>query len=227
MVSMVSLPGLGPLPIRLHTPPVHRGSTRKPVNWRRMNRKQAVKLFHTARRLDARTKVRGRHGGLIGHAGLQVLHALVFDFFNFATGQLDPSYDTIARKANLARSTVAEALKKLKALGIVSWVRRCSESYEDGRYELHQETNAYTIIPASEWADEADQPAATPAPDPQLWGFPAPSIQMQLDSSSPLNAALERLKAAYTAKLGRDPVRLALQRLAARLGLPFPEGGGP
>jgi hypothetical protein len=31
---------------------------------------------------------------------LQVLHALIFDFLNYRTGQLDPSYEAIARKAN-------------------------------------------------------------------------------------------------------------------------------
>jgi len=29
--------------------------------------------------------------GSVGHAALQVLHALIFDFLNYRTGQLDPS----------------------------------------------------------------------------------------------------------------------------------------
>jgi hypothetical protein len=53
-----------------------------------------------------------------------VLHALVFDFLNFATGRLDPSYVAIARKTNVCERTVATALARLRELGILNWVRR-------------------------------------------------------------------------------------------------------
>ena len=42
------------------------------------------------------------------------LHALIFDFLNYASGRLDPSYAAIARKANVCERTVANALKRLK-----------------------------------------------------------------------------------------------------------------
>jgi hypothetical protein len=51
-----------------------------------------------------------------------VLHALMFDFLNFATGRLDPSYVAIARKANVCERTVATALARLRELGILHWV---------------------------------------------------------------------------------------------------------
>ena len=41
-------------------------------------------------------------------AALQVLHALIFDFLNYASGRLDPSYAAIARKANVCERTVAQ-----------------------------------------------------------------------------------------------------------------------
>ncbi len=107
--------------------------------------------FHQAREWDRRTHVAGRHGGRLGHAALQVLHCLIFDFLSFKTGRLDPSYEAIAAKANLARSTVAEALKRLRASGILHWLRRCEESYEDGRYVLRQVSNAYAVLPPSLW----------------------------------------------------------------------------
>jgi DNA-binding transcriptional regulator YhcF (GntR family) len=76
-----------------------------------------------------------------------VLHALVFDFLNHRTGRLDPSYAAIAAKAGVCVRTVASALQRLKALGILNWMRRCAESWRDGRFVLEQETNAYAVLP--------------------------------------------------------------------------------
>jgi hypothetical protein len=46
---------------------------------------------------------------------------------------------------------VATALQRLKALGILNWVRRCAESWRDGRFVLEQETNAYGLLEESQW----------------------------------------------------------------------------
>ena len=166
---------------RLPVWPVWSGSTQAPKAWRRMNRKAASRLFHRARQLDRRTKMAGRHGGQIGHAALQVLHALIFDFFNFASGRLDPSYEAIAAKSNLARSTVAGALKTLARLGIISWQRRCTPTTDDlGRFQLQQETNAYTIHDEHEWKGLGAQPERAPAPAPDTLGFP-PTAQSRVD----------------------------------------------
>ena len=40
-------------------------------------------------------------GGALGNSALQVLHALIFDFLNYRSGRLDPSYAAIAHKANV------------------------------------------------------------------------------------------------------------------------------
>jgi hypothetical protein len=197
---------------RLPVWPVWSGSTQAPKAWRRMNRKAASRLFHRARQLDRRTKMAGRHGGQIGHAALQVLHALIFDFFNFASGRLDPSYEAIAAKSNLARSTVAEALKTLARLGIISWQRRCTPTTDDlGRFQLQQETNAYTIHEEHEWKGLGAQPerAPVPAPSPDMLGFP-PTAQSRVDlagawSTASPNASPEDLEAkARVLELDRD-----------------------
>ena len=104
--------------------PVWSDSTTAPVRFAPLAKKAAVRLWHRARDFDRTTRQPGRHGGALGHTGLQVLHALVFDFLNFATGRLDPSYAAIARKANVCERTVATALARLKELGILHWVRR-------------------------------------------------------------------------------------------------------
>jgi hypothetical protein len=212
------LPGLAPFPPPVFDRnPVHRGSTRKPIRWHRIDRNEAVRLYHQARRYDLSTKIAGKHGGAIGHAALKVLHTLIFDFLNFKTGQLDPSYEGIARKANLARSTVAEALRRLRALGILNWLRRCSDRYEGGRYELRQDTNAYAILPASQWAEPVIGPVTPPPPDPASWGArpPMPTVigqaleetsianqvrVLELEPENPLTAALARLGKALAIK---------------------------
>src|SRR3954447_24707848 len=60
--------------------PVWRGSVAGPVRFAAISRKQAAKLWHAARRWDRETRQRGRHGGIIGRVGLDVLYVLAFDF---------------------------------------------------------------------------------------------------------------------------------------------------
>ena len=67
--------------------PVWAGSVANPVRFIPMARKAAARLWHRARDFDRGTHQPGRHGGALGHTGLAVLHALVFDFLNFRTGQ--------------------------------------------------------------------------------------------------------------------------------------------
>jgi len=87
--------------------PVWSDSTTQEIRFQPMPKKAAVKLWHRARDFDRQTHVEGRHGGAVGPTALQVLHALVFDFLNFRSGRLDPSYAAIARKANLCERAVA------------------------------------------------------------------------------------------------------------------------
>jgi hypothetical protein len=79
------------------------------------------------------------------------------------------TYAAIARKANVCERTVATAIKRLKALGILNWVRRCAETWRDGRYVLEQETNAYAVLPASQWHGYREPPEAPP-PASGTWG---------------------------------------------------------
>ena len=161
--------------------PVWSVSTTQPVRFAPLAKKAAVRLWHRARDFDRSTRQPGRHGGAVGHTGLQVLHAMVFDFLNFAPGRLDPSYAAIARKANVCERTVATALARLKALGILHWVRRCAESWRDGRFVLEQETNAYAVLPESQWRGYRSPPEPPTAPWPGTWGAtpPLPSALIQ------------------------------------------------
>ena len=177
--SLPALPGFAG-PKTYAAWPVWSDSTTKPIRFQPLSKKAATKLWHRARDFDRQTHEPGKHGGSVGHAALQVLHALIFDFLNYRTGQLDPSYETIARKANVCVRTVASALRRLRDLGILNWVRRCAESWQDGRFVLEQETNAYGLLPATQWRGYRP-PQEPPAPWPDTWGAtpPLPSLLAQ------------------------------------------------
>jgi hypothetical protein len=193
--------------------PVWSGSTTSPVRFVAMPKKAAVRLWHRARDFDRGTHQPGRHGGDVGPTALAVLHALIFDFLNYRTGQLDPSYAAIARKAGVCVRTVASALKRLRELGILAWVRRCAESWRDGRFVLEQETNAYAVLPETGWRGYR-APLEAPAPAPGTWGEPMP-----MPSALAL-AALETDLKGTVAVLASDP-KDGLARALASLGRAF------
>lgn len=150
--------------------PVWRDSTTRTVKFEPLPRKEAAKRWYAARRFDRQTHEPGKHGGAIGRSGLAVLYALLFDCLDFATGCLEPSYAEIAAKAGVCRRTVATALQKLRALGLLHWQRRSHEDTDElGRFRLVQEKNAYAVLPPSQWKGFY-QPAPAPRPEPGTWG---------------------------------------------------------
>jgi hypothetical protein len=132
---------------------VWKDSIREEVRFAPLPKKQAARRWHKARRFDRQSHTAGKHGGALGRTGLAVLYVLLFDFLDYATGWLEPSYDGIAAKAGVCRRVVADALHRLKELGLMHWQRRCSEDKDElGRFRLKQETNAYAVLPPSQRA---------------------------------------------------------------------------
>ena len=166
-------------------------------------------LWHRARDFDRGTHQAGHHGGAVGPRPA-VLHALIFDFLNHRTGRLDPSYAAIAAKAGVCVRTVATALRRLRELGILNWVRRCAESWADGRFVLEQETNAYAVLPESQWRGYRPPPEP---PEPE-WGRPP------IMPSALVLAALEGDLAGQVQALASDP-KDGLAAALARLGQAF------
>jgi hypothetical protein len=171
--------------------PVWHDSTTAEVHFQPMPKKAATRLYHRARDFDRQTKQEGKHGGAVGHSALQVLHTLLFDFLHYGTGRLYPSYAAIARKANVCQRTVATGLARLKAVGILNWVRRCKPSTEGGAFALVQDTNAYAVLPATRWHGYRPPPECPP-PARGTWG-----------DHPPLPRALEQAAAAQ--RQGSDP----------------------
>lgn len=157
------------------------GSTTKEARFAPLPRKVSIRIYHKAVEWNRRGKLAGSHGGLIGSHVLLVLHTLIFDFLNHTTGRLDPSYNAIQRRTRLCRQTVATALARLKQLGIINWIRRCREDHDGhGRFVLRQETNAYAILPPTQWRNYMDTEIPEP-PHPASWGAtpPLPSLLEQ------------------------------------------------
>ena len=74
-----------------------------PAQLYRLDRNERARLLFQAEALDRRTHLPGQHGGCLKRTGLAVLRALLFSFANVVTGRCDPSYDTLARAAGVAR----------------------------------------------------------------------------------------------------------------------------
>jgi hypothetical protein len=149
--------------------PVWRDSTTDDVKFSPMPKKAAAKLYHRARAFERRTRQPGKQDGALGRNGLAVLHALIFDFLDFRTGRLDPSYEAIARKACICIRSAARGLQALKLAGVLNWLRRCTATFKDGRCVLDQDTNAYAILPSSQWLGYIE-PSEAPAPQSGTWG---------------------------------------------------------
>src|SRR6202000_3166909 len=77
--------------------PVWRDSTRSEVKFAALPKRQAVRLYHKARRFERQSRAPGHQDGALGRNGLAVLHALLFDFLNYASGRLGPEYARIRR----------------------------------------------------------------------------------------------------------------------------------
>lgn len=171
-ILMPSLPGMTALAgsMKTYAPsPCWSESTTADVRFHPLPKKQAVKLWHRARDFERRTRQPGKQDGALGRNGLAVLHALIFDFLDFRTGQLDPAQKTIAQKAGISPRSAARGLANLKLSGVLNWLRRCKESFTGGRFTLEQETNAYAILPSSQWRGYVEPPEAPP-PQSGTWG---------------------------------------------------------
>jgi hypothetical protein len=169
-----TFPGMLPVARTFAGWPVWKDSTSAEVKFAPMTRKAARRLWHDARRFERQTRVPGRQDGAIGRNGLAILHTLLFDFLNFRSGALYPSQAAIADKAAISESSVTRGLAKLKAAGVVNWLRRCAEvAQAAGGFLMRQISNAYAVLPSTQWRGYKPPPEP-PAPAPSCWGARPP-----------------------------------------------------
>ena len=109
-------------------------------------RKWLRKCYRDLQRFNMQT------GGAIGGSAMRVFYEMVEHFADDLTGELTPSKQQLATRLGLCVRTVANALDKLKAFGVLDWVRRCiDDKDEHGRYQLKQISNAYAIKSPESW----------------------------------------------------------------------------
>jgi hypothetical protein len=138
---------------------------------RALDRNAKVRIMHWARCLSRRTE-KGRAYGVVTAKALAVLEALLWGFHNAKSGVCFPSYETIAKAAGCARSTVAEAIRALEDAGIISWVNRvkrvrerCADLLGDSgwRWRVLRTSNAYNFRdPGSPDRSKSEKPTETP-----------------------------------------------------------------
>ena len=212
-----ALPGFIQAPKTYAAWPVWSGSTTAKVRFAPVGKTEAARLYHKARDFERKTRPGGRQDGALGRNGLKVLEALLFDFLNYATGQLDPAYSAIAEAAGICERSVARGLQALKAAGVLFWQRRCKpRTDEDGTFLMEQDSNAYAVRPVSQWRGYTSQPEAPP-PEPGTWGDHPCGIRDALTEAlaegpeAPLTSMVRQLEndptdrlAAALARLGRS-----------------------
>ena len=219
--ALPQLPGFDSLRPKTYAAwPVWSGSTTAEIKWPKIVKDAVIEWYHKARSWNAAKEIAGRYGGTLGNSCLRVLECLIFDFQNYKTGQLDPSYEGIAAKTGLGRSTVAEALRRLKQLRIIHWVQRSAHHWRNGRFELRQRTNAYMLVPPTQWRTFKDTPPAPP-PEPGTWGEhpPLPDvIEQAIDDrkhGASIEAAIKTLELDEHDKVAAATARLWRTKLAA------------
>ncbi len=96
--------------------------------------------------------------GLITHRQLALLDCLLWSCRNPVTGAIVVSYTALQRLAHMARETIADGLRRLEALGVLSRIkRRVRLAWANGGHASRQATSAYVLHPPT--ADTEFAPA--------------------------------------------------------------------
>jgi hypothetical protein len=177
-----------------------------------LDRNAKARIMVLARALTRRTEP-GKHYGVLTAKFVAVLGVLLWGFHNAATGRCFPSYETIAEKADVARSTVYEAIHALERAGILTWVNRIVRIREWGPDLFGRAQNRWRVIRTSNQYTFVDPKPPAKPPDPSKSELPTgtegqesfPSAARSLNGSNPLHQALERWERALEKKGAAPP----------------------
>ena len=106
-----------------------------------IDRNQRVRAVLAAEALERRTKAKGQKSGVLKQSGLRVQRCLLYDFCSVPGGRCDPSYAAIREKTGYCEATIAGALKRLEASGLLRITRRIIRTPQGAR----QTSNAYSF----------------------------------------------------------------------------------
>ncbi len=132
---------IGKVKLPSPTPPAQVQAVRRA----QIDRNQRANLARVVEEFNKHTREVGpsgrRNQGAIKASGVDVLKALMFDYYNLKTGQADPSDATLAEATGWSVRTVGRSRRRLRESGLLSWVRR--SIWRDARW--HPFSNAYSF----------------------------------------------------------------------------------
>ncbi len=137
---------------------------------RPLDRNERARILCLAEALERRTRPAGARNGVVSEIGLRVLRALVLRFVRGSDGLCTPSYVVLMAATGLCRQSIANALKRLEAAGILRIMRRLVREVIDGggfpMTVTRQASNLYAVFAPSEHADRLPvrAPAVRPFP---------------------------------------------------------------
>jgi len=106
-----------------------------------IDRNGRVRVIVQAEGLERRTKGKGCKSGVLKQSGLTVLRCLLFTFCAVPTGRCCPSYEAIREATGYCTKTIAGALFRLEASGLLRITRRLICTPHGAR----QTSNAYAF----------------------------------------------------------------------------------
>jgi hypothetical protein len=106
-----------------------------------IDRNHRTLIMRAAEALELRTKGKGCKSGVLKQSGLTVLRCLLFTFCAIPSGICCPSYEAIREETGYCTSTIAGALQRLEACGLLRITRRIIRTPKGAR----QTSNAYAF----------------------------------------------------------------------------------
>ena len=105
-----------------------------------------VQIMRNAEELERTTRPKGRRNGVVSQIGLRVLRVLLFRFHRATDGMCCPSYENIEATTGLCHKSLANALNRLEACGLIKRFRRLIRDIIAGIHVCRQGSNLYSLF---------------------------------------------------------------------------------
>lgn len=117
------------------------------AHYSRIDRNAKARLLHACEVLERSTKAPGRRNGALGLHTLAVLRCLLLRFHNAGNGRCCPSYQSMQEATGFCRQTIARAISRLEAVGVLVVTRRLVRElcHSSGRLVVRQGCNLYAF----------------------------------------------------------------------------------
>jgi len=120
----------------------HRGSDFRSPPKVNTDRNVIAKIYASARAIENRSHTKGKHGGTLGKAALELLRVFLY-VVNKSGGYLCPDYDTLAKLTGYCRRTIATGIRMLQLMGFITVHRRIKRVHTAFGPKVVQDSNAY------------------------------------------------------------------------------------